>query len=183
MPADAKRALRTLWGGLVRLANERRSGVAPTDHANRSWPQAVNSCQEIPHIYKPFFDALPAKERDPFPYSALTPIFRGVYRKPENQRLVCNVARTIHIVEKTADKLAATCYAIEEICYVENGTILLYPWITIYGAETGGNRGSVTLRFNSVTDHIMAPFLECMRRLRTRARGAATTADQADFTV
>lgn len=118
-----------------------------------------------------------ATERDPFPYTALTPTFKGIYRQPENEKLVCHSGGNIYIVELVASRLSVTCYPLEDICYVENGIILLHSWITICGVSKYGALTLSTLKFNAVTDHIMAPFVECMRPGTNGTQGVVMSAD------
>jgi hypothetical protein len=46
---------------------------------------------------------------------------------------------------------------------IEYGVLLLQSWITIQGLDGGGALQSTTVRFNSVTDYLMAPFVDCLR--------------------
>jgi hypothetical protein len=138
------------------------AGRSPIEQGSESWAQAVASYPELPATYKPFFDALPDAERTPFPYTVLTPAFRG-HRKQENEKLVCRIGANVWVLEKIGDRLSSTCFPLADICYVENGMILLHSWITMHGVNSNGVLTSSTLKFNSVNDHVMAPLVESMR--------------------
>jgi len=152
------RPLREILGSLWPEA----AGRSRREQGSESWAQAVASYQELPASYIPFFDALRDAERTPFPYTVLTPTFKG-HRKQENEKLVCRVGENVWVLEKIRDGLSSTCFPLADICYVENGMILLHSWITIHGVNSTGVPTSATLKFNSVTDHVMAPLVESMR--------------------
>jgi hypothetical protein len=80
--------------------------------------------------------------------------------------------RNIYVVDDSEAELRATHYPIENIHLLERGSILLHAWITIRGMDFTGTVRPTTIRFNSVTEHIMAPFLEAMRAPTTAGSGA-----------
>ena len=156
------------------------AGRPPGEHDSESWAQAIASCQDLPATYKPFFDALPAVEKTPFPYAALTPTFKG-HRQQETEKLVCRIGASLWVLEKIGDRLSSTCFPLADICYVEHGMILLHSWITIHGMSTNGDLTSSTLKFNSITDHVMAPLVECMRPSPTRSGITGAGRDSSQF--
>ena len=154
------RALREITGRLLSALLPRRGAAA--EPQNRSWARRIASPSEIPEEYRGFFDALPEEQKHPFPYAVLTPTFKGIGRGGESQKLVFATDQGIYVLEAKGDSLASACYTPERICLVERGTILLYSWITVHG-RVEGKIASTTLGFNTVTDHLLAPFLERMR--------------------
>ena len=152
----------------------------PGDPEHQSWATAIKSYQELPAAYKAFFEALPEKERTPFPYTVLTPTFRG-HRKPENEQLVCHIGGSVRVLEQAGDGLSTACFPLAEICCLEYGMILLHSWITIRGVNAEGVLTSSTLKFNSVTDHVMAPLVECMRPPPTGAGARGASPDSSRF--
>jgi len=170
------RPLREVLGSLWPEA----AGRSPGEQGSESWAQAVASYPELPATYKPFFDALPDAERTPFPYTVLTPTFKG-HRRPENEKLVCRIGASVWVLEKIGDRLSSTCFPLADICYVENGMILLHSWITIRGVNSNGVLTSSTLKFNSVTDRVMAPLVEAMRPSLTGPGAPAAGRDSSQF--
>jgi hypothetical protein len=67
------------------------------------------------------------------------------------------------VLELTGHRLACTYYAPEQVDLIEYGVLLLHSWILIHGQDVGGTAQSVTVRFNSVSDYLMAPFVDCLR--------------------
>jgi hypothetical protein len=127
-----------------------------------SWARRLGSFEDVPQCYREFFDRLSAPDREPFPYTVLSPTFQG-YPTPEIERLVTLIGGNFYVLERAKGCLITKCFPLADICLVENGRILLHSWITVCGRTSQGVLASSTLRFNSVTDHIMAPLIEAMR--------------------
>jgi hypothetical protein len=163
----------TLVKVLAHLGFSGNTRLAPADPRSQSWARLARSYEEVPNVYRAFLDALPANEASPFPYTLLTPTFKGIYGKPEHERLVCAAGSHIHVLERIENRFASTSYHIDNISYVECGVILLYAWITIHGLADSGLVSSTTFAFNTVTDHIMYPLIVRMRS----AQGYATVVD------
>lgn len=163
LPMSAVKKHATISWLLSRLLRAKGSRTIWADPRTQSWAHVVGSHEDVPDVYKSFFDALPTNEEAPFPYTVLTPTFKGIYRKPEPERLVCAAGSSIHILERIEGDFHRTSYRLDAICSVETGLILLHSWITIHGFSDRGVFVSTTLIFNSVTDHVMAPFVERVR--------------------
>ena len=151
------------------------------DPQSQSWAQLVRCYEEVPSLYRGFFDGLPVREREPFPYTVLTPTFKGVYRRPERERLVCSTGGHIHVLEKTDDGFLSTSYRPDAIACVETGTILLHSWITIHGLCEDEAFHSTTLIFNSISDTMMAPFIERLRSATLGGKNEDVSAEGAKF--
>ena len=133
------------------------------DPRARTWARAVKSLAELPAAYRPFFESLQPDERDPFPYTVLTPTFKGGYGRAQTEHLLCILDGAVHVLETTEGRLCVRRYSPASTNLLERGSILLHAWITIHGEDQDGALCSTTVRFNSVTDQIMAPFVESLR--------------------
>jgi hypothetical protein len=127
-----------------------------------SWARLVKAPEDIPEAFREFFDRLTPAEREPFPYAVLTPTYKG-FLNPEKEKLICRIGGSLCVLMMTENRLVATEYPFAAISYLETGTILLSSWLTIRGADARGNSASATLKFNSVTEHLFAPFVDGFR--------------------
>jgi hypothetical protein len=143
--------------------NPKRGGLLhPDDQARLSWARVAATYAEVPEIYRGFFDALPVGEKEPFPYTVISPTFKG-FLQPENEKLVARVGDSLCVLEQKNGNLDPRRYPLAEIFLLETGTILLNSWFTFRGLDSSGAAGSSTIRFNSVTEHLFAPFVEWFR--------------------
>jgi hypothetical protein len=149
------------------------------EQSRLSWARVAESFDEIPAAYRDWLDPL-VSGREVFPYIVLTPTYEGYFRR-ENEKLVCLLDRTLYIVERARDRLAPAAYPLEDISRIEVGAILLRGWITVCGRPAGGSPSSTTIRFNTVTDRLFAPFLNEFRRGGYPPGGAGLEAQQARF--
>jgi hypothetical protein len=131
------------------------------EQARLSWARVAASYDEVPPVYRAWLDPL-ILGREPFPYIVLTPTYEGYFRR-ENENLVTLVDGVLHVVERARDGLAPASYRLDDIAYIEVGSILLRGWLTVRGATETGSRSSTTLRFNTVTERLFAPFLSQFR--------------------
>jgi hypothetical protein len=151
------------WWDSIRsmlLAHVRRAQI---DQRTRSWARRLTSESEIPEAYRAFFAALPRREGRLFPYTVLTPTFKGGPGRAEPERLLCLTGQALHVFTQDETHPSPICYPLDDIFYVERGVMLLYSWIGFYGRSLDSATSSTTIRFNSVTDHILAPFVEQLR--------------------
>lgn len=145
------------------------------EQSRLSWARVPDSCDEVPGAYRAWLDPL-VRGRDSFPYMVLTPTYEGYLRR-ENEKLVCLLDRTLHIVERARDRLAPVSYPLEDVSYIEAGSILLRGWLTVRGVLETGSLASTTLRYNTVTERLFAPFL---REFRLGVRPPADTSLDAE---
>ena len=143
----------------MRTGRVKSTPITADEQTRLSWARAIRSYDDVPAIYKSFFDALPPDERAQFPYTGITPKFKG-FITLESEKLLCNTGNVIYVVEKVGHKLTSICYPLRDISYIEVGAILLYSWITITGTDTHGVLASSILKFNRVTDYLIAPIVE-----------------------
>ncbi len=120
-----------------------------------SWARRIASIDELP---VPFHAAVRAILGDAdLPYAVLTPAFPGPLRRC-NEHLVFSRDERIHVLERKGGSVITTTYPIADLDAVEFGEILLDDWISLRGTTAAGAVASSTLRFNTVTSDLLAPF-------------------------
>jgi hypothetical protein len=125
-----------------------------------SWARRIAAIEDLP---APFHAAVRAVLGDTsLPYAVLTPAFAGPQRRC-GEHLVLGLDDRIHVFERTAAGVTTTTYPIVDLHVVEFGEILLDDWISLRGTTTGGAVASSTLRFNSATSDLLAPFASLVR--------------------
>jgi len=161
MQRGTLRKLRTPQQRVARPIVREPSMLAITEQTRASWAKLVTRFDEVPEAFKDFFKTLLGDTRT-WPYTILLPTYEGFMRR-ENGRLVSSLDDKIYIVERARNKIACTCYPIQDISYVEEGVILLYAWVKINGIASDGVPGSSMLKFNAVTDYVLTPIIEKIR--------------------
>ncbi len=126
----------------------------------RTWARIVGSSQEIPDYYKDIFQTLPINGGG-FPYTVLTPSQQGFFHRGK-PKLLCVPDHEVYIIEESKGEVICTCFPIEDINYIEVGSILLRSWIRINGITANGLKSSM-LTFNSVTLKYFTPIIEKIR--------------------
>lgn len=158
-------ALEHLWTIVSKFVTQVKLETLPRltafEITKRSWARPVESYDDAPALYKEFFAGLMV-DGSPFPYAVLTPTYEGFLRR-ENEKLVCSPDHRLFILEKARNTFSCTCYAFEEINYLEMGEILLQAWITVSGIANNGVLTASTFKFNAVTDYLFAPIVNRMR--------------------
>jgi hypothetical protein len=155
--------------------------VFTVDSRERTWARPITSFAELPDAYRPFLDGLTSDQKEPLPYLVLTPTFKGIGRRMEAERLVGLAGEALHVIEQRDGRLISRQYPLHGRCRVERGVLLLHSWITVHGPGAGDQLESVTLRFNSVTDHLMAPFVAELRPQALAAAGQDLEAERERF--
>ena len=158
------------WTSILKLFGRRGQPRHWPDQRARSWAREIKNYPDLPEIYKPFFREKKLDHLEPFPYTVVSPTFKGGHGRPENERLLWISDRTVAVLESVDGQLKSTVYNPEQIVYLERGSILLHAWISMMGQDAAGIH-STTIRYNAVTDHLMAPFLSCLR-VAPAARGS-----------
>jgi len=144
--------------------------LSAAEQTRLSWARRVETLDEVPDLFKGFFDNL-AGNATPFPYTVLTPSYAGFLVRT-NEKLLCALDPDLYILESVDNHCTVTAYPVTAINYIEFGTVLLKSWITISGRTTQGVVASTTIKFNTVTDYLFAPFVA-----KIRAAGGAGEAD------
>jgi hypothetical protein len=154
-------------------------GRSSGEDLKSSWAETVESYAAVPDVYKGFFEAYRTGGRD-FPYAVLTPNFEG-FLNPSTEKMICEMGGEICVLERSGNSFRAKSYPLEEISYLEAGTVLLDSYIKITGATREGASASSMLRFNAASDFRMEPLLEKIRRGSDPARSGERGAEPAVF--
>jgi len=64
--------------------------------------------------------------------------------------------------ERVKNKVEAVLYPIQNISYIENGSILLYSWIKISGVVNGETK-SFVVEYNTVVDDMFKAVIDKLR--------------------
>lgn len=176
MQVEIKKTLKAPWDRITNKYLDKLPLLTASEQTKRSWAKEVESCAKVPEIYKDFYDAL-LDDVTSFPYTVITPTFNGFIHR-ENEKIICCQDNKIYILENTNNQLNAYCYAIEDINYVEVGTILLKSWISINGLAENGVLSTSTLRFNSVTEYMFYPFVD---KIRSAANNPSSTGNSSEL--
>jgi hypothetical protein len=142
--------------------NVSRMFMSAAEQTMRAWAERIYSLAEVPEIYRDFFNTLPV-----FPYAVLTPSYEGFLVKV-NPKLVCSFDNQIYVLEHRSNRLEVTCYALQNVSYIEAGTILLKSWIKISGVTPNGLASS-TFQFSAVTQPYFYPIIELVRLISPSA--------------
>ena len=125
-----------------------------------SWARRIAAIDDLP---VPFQAAVRAVLGDTdLPYAVLTPVFPGPLRRC-NEHLIFSRDELIHVLERKGGGVITTTYPIADLHAVEFGEILLDDWISLRGSTAAGAVASSSLRFNTVTADLLAPFEELVR--------------------
>ena len=151
-----------------RIAEHRARSIAKepslqtiAEQTRASWAKSITCYGQLPEAFQDSFKTL-LGDANSWPYTVLMPTYEGFMRR-ENSRLISSLGDKIYVMEKARNKTTCTCYPIEDISYIEEGVILLYAWIKISGIASDGVERSSTLRFNAVTDYLLAPIIKKIR--------------------
>ena len=161
MQRGVQRSSRTAEQRVTRPIAKKPSLQAIAEQTRASWAKSVTFYDQVPEAFKDFFKTL-LGNTSTWPYTVLMPTYEGFMRR-ENGRLICNLGDKIYVMERARNKTTCTCYPIEDISYVEEGVVLLYAWVKISGIASDGVPSSSTLKFNAVTDYLLAPIIEKIR--------------------
>ncbi len=146
---------------IAEFTRDRTRYLLAEDQTRLSWARTAKTLPEVPEIYHGFFDGL-TEEKAPFPYTVISPTYKGFLRQ-ENEKLICRVGDSLCILEQQNGGLEIRRFPHSGIFLLERGTILLHAWFTIRGTDSTGDTVATTIKFNSVTEHLFAPFVEWFR--------------------
>jgi hypothetical protein len=160
-----------------------RQGPKPLsefDQTRLSWARVAENPDEIPETFKTLFDSLPLPPGAPFSYTVITPTFRG-FLQEESEKLICRIGDILYVLELSGGRPVSIGYPLEEISYLETGTVLLSSWFTVQGRDLHGDMRSSTLRFNAITEHMLTPFVSAFRAAVTGTAGNLAEEDEGDI--
>ncbi len=145
---------------LLRRLRPSLSNVLFQDPRAHTWARRIHALDEVPPIYLPFFRA---RDSDgPFPYAVLAPTYGGGHGRPQPERLLCIADQSVHVIELVNGALTDRCYSPDVTVLIERGLFLLHSWITLRSL-CDGEVQSTTVRFNSISEELMQPFVEALR--------------------
>jgi hypothetical protein len=165
MPKASAKGLSNVWSLVCRTAIALFPALSADRQTTGTWAAVIESYAEIPDPYRPFFEPLRQEGRK-LPYLVRTPSDEG-FTRAVTEKLICERNGEIQILERRKGGYSVRRYPLTGVSCVETGACLLASWIAISGLSDRGDPISSTLRFNTVTDHLLAPFL-------SRIRGAAS---------
>lgn len=144
-----------------------------------TWAKPIDSLDLVPPVYQDFFADLLSDGRE-FPNTVLTPAFERLFHKT-TEKIICDAGDEIWVMEKVGSACQLQRYPLEGIAYVEHRTMLLDSRIKISGLTRQGDPTSSTLKFNTVTDYLLIPFLEKIRLSWGNHRAAASGSELDKF--
>jgi hypothetical protein len=178
MLAKMRDSLPTIWRQIHALRIPWLPGLTAEELTKLTWAKAIESYDDIPHVYRDFFEPL-IEDGRAFPYTVLTPSFDG-FLSQSTEKLVCALGSEIYILERSGKTFRAQCYPLAEISYIEIRSVLLDSNIKICGATRQGAAASI-LKFNSVTDYLLIPILKRIRLVGADPKGAVLSSELQKF--
>jgi hypothetical protein len=176
--------IRHPWDALRELiadpARTRHRELTSDKQIRLAWARLAETYEDVPDVYRPFYDSLAPEQRNPFPYTVITPTYKG-FLTPQNEKLLCRMEDNLFLLEQIHGRLIETCYPLQNIFRIETGTILLHSWMTIDGMDPRGVPASTSFSFNSVSEPLLATFVEAFRA--AVAGPAAEAGTEPDLTV
>ena len=171
--------MKAFWDRITNLNLDQLPLLTASEQTRGSWAREIESLEMVPDLYKDFYRAK-LNGNDNFPYSVITPKFHGFLRQ-ESEKLICSLNDEIIVLENTNDQLVEYCYSIQDINYVEAGSILLKAWLRINGVTNDGSSTSSTLRFNTVTEYMFHPFVDQIRAAKVDIDPSGSSSEPAIF--
>jgi hypothetical protein len=154
--------------------------LLPQDEQTRlTWAKTIRSFDEVPEVYRACF-ASAIGDTIHLPYTVLTPPFIGPNYRTLGALVWCRDG-ILNILEQAGNEPRTTCYPLENVNYVQTGSVLLFSWIKISGITIRGNLTSSELRFNTVSDYMFAPIIEAIRQKADGSKEAGPSLDQSEF--
>lgn len=133
----------------------------------KTWSKEIKSIEETPDEFKDFYKSL-VSDTEELPYIILTPEGRWGKNKT-NAKLICAFGNRVYFAEFKDKAVVSVCFPLENISYVESGTILLHSWLKIAGTVDGKPVHSV-VEYNTVTEYLFKPIIEIIRQVSESSR-------------
>jgi hypothetical protein len=149
------------WKRFFRLLFPEPPAYDPAEQIRLSWARRIASPDALPDIYKPFVASLP-KDGQAFPYMLITPTFEGFLRRT-TEKLIYTVDDEVRILERIGNAVKAYYFPLDGIQCIEIRIVLLDSRIKFSGVARNGVPASVSIKFNTATDHLFTPILEKIR--------------------
>ncbi len=126
-----------------------------------SWTKVIESYEEVPAIYRSFFESYIADGRQ-FPYTLLTPSFAKAQGRT-TEKMIFDSVDAIHILERMDSQVVAKSYPYRSVYSVEIGSVLLSSWLTISGLTSTGEADISTIDYNTSSARHFAAFINKLR--------------------
>jgi hypothetical protein len=168
-----------VWDRIIGVQARKLPLLTAAEQTKLSWVKAINSFDEVPQVYRGFFENQVA-EASTFPYAVLTPSYAGFLTRAK-EKLVCCLDGNIYVLEVLTGDLTTTCYAIPDISYLEVGEVLLQSWVKIRGLTGTGVLTSSQFKFNTVTDYLFTPIVERIRPAAVLSEGIDPSLERSKF--
>jgi hypothetical protein len=144
-----------------------------------SWSKVVEDHEEVPDIYKSFFEPGSANNRQ-FPYTVLAPSIVKPKGKT-TEKLIYDAVDAIHILERNGSQVVAKSYPYQFVYMVEVGSILLDSWLTISGLTGSDAAGISTIDFNTASARHYTTFMDKLRPASPGADESQLNAEKDKF--
>ncbi len=110
----------------------------------------------------------------------LVPAFEGFLRRSP-EKLACDLGDGVAVLEKSEGGCQATVFPYPGICRIEWREALLEASLQVSGCTQEGDYATASLRFNAVSDYLLQPLVERMRRGAAEIELAGEAADAGQF--
>lgn len=168
-----------IWKWFRTLSVARMPTLTAFEQTRMSWAKRIESYAAVPTVYKDFFNPLQAVGRV-FPYTVLTPSYEGFLHKT-TEKLICDVDDEIYVLERSGNTFDVCSYPLTGIDYVEVCTVLLDSRVTISGMTKDEAPSTSTLKFNTVTDYLLAPIVKRIRLVTVDSPGEVQSSESEKF--
>jgi len=125
-----------------------------------SWARTIERYEEIPEVFKKYYNEN-FPNLDSFLMGICAPADRWGSKRT-NEKLILLYDDKVIFFERIKNKVEAILYPIQNISYIENGSILLYSWIKISGIVNGETK-SFVVEYNTVVDDMFKAVIDKLR--------------------
>jgi hypothetical protein len=119
----------------------------------KAWSKVIDSFHELPEAFKDNFPSYKEK----FPYTVYSPA-RKYLSLNTNASIICLFDEKIYVLEKINNEVRKTGILFKDICYIENGQVLLNSWTEIV-SRSARNK----IWYNTVSEKLFQPIIEAIR--------------------
>lgn len=113
-----------------------------------SWARPVQSAADFPDIFREALQAVLSAE-EPFRRMIFAPADKWGLRKKTDPKLVFIHRDSFYFLEKVKKEIRSACFPLDNLLFIQYGTILLYSWLKISGL-IDGRVVTRMIEFNSV---------------------------------
>ncbi len=123
----------------------------------KEWARVITSFTELPESFRM---SIPADSL--IPYMVYSPEDNWGQRKT-NEKMTVLYPACITVYEKAKEGIKQQEFFFGNLQYVEQGSILLYSWLTFSGFKDPKN-AAATVEYNTVVQELFHPFVEAIRQ-------------------